>query len=131
MCVACTPEFYKGIYQELGVTFPIKIGDFSDLKALPVIKKEAFRSALIQDTLRTRMFKNEDVFSSSTTGSTGQPMTMHFDSECIKSAKKFYHCYQQLRVCGMIKKYAVFKTEIPSKKEEWYQRLGACYRYSW
>ncbi|MCZ8487818.1 hypothetical protein O9992_10375 [Vibrio lentus] len=65
LCVTCNnSEFYKGIYQKLGVTFPIKIGDFSDLKALPVIKKEAFRSALAlnSDTLRTRMFKNEDVF---------------------------------------------------------------------
>lgn len=132
LCVACNnSEFYKEIYQELGVTLPIKIGDFSDLKALPVIKKEAFRSALNSDTLRTRMFKDEDVFSSSTTGSTGQPMTMHFDSECIKKRKEILSLLSTITGMGYDKKVCrIWRQKSLSKKEEWYQRLGGLLQIS-
>ncbi len=130
--VACNhSEFYKVLYQKSGITFPLKIDKLSDLKALPIVKKDVFRTALNSDTLRTRMFKNEDIFSSSTTGSTGQPMTMHFDTECIKKRKEILSLLSTITGMGYDKKVCrIWRQKSLSKKEEWYQKLGGLLQIS-
>lgn len=130
--IACNySEFYKELYLKSGVVAPYKIEQISDLKALPIVKKDLFRTALNSDTLRTRMFKNDDIFSSSTTGSTGQPMTMHFDVECIKKRKEILSLLSTITGMGYDKKVCrIWRQKSLSKKEEWYQRLGGLLQIS-
>ena len=75
----CNSRFYKDFYS--GVDFGIK--DISDIKRLPILKKEIFKKAIQDDMVVSSDFDKNELIVGHTTGSTGTPLEMLFDKECV------------------------------------------------
>ena len=72
-------KFYANFYKD--VNFEIR--DINDIKKLPILKKEIFKKAVQEDIIISSNFDKNDLISGHTTGSTGIPLKMSFDKECV------------------------------------------------
>ena len=72
-------KFYTNFYKD--VNFEIR--DINDIKKLPILKKEIFKKAVQEDIIISSKFDKNDLISGHTTGSTGIPLKMSFDKECV------------------------------------------------
>ena len=72
-------KFYTNFYKD--VNFEIR--DINDIKKLPILKKEIFKKAVQEDIIISSNFDKKDLISGHTTGSTGIPLKMSFDKECV------------------------------------------------
>jgi phenylacetate-CoA ligase len=75
-------EFYKAEFDKAGY-IPGSISKLSDLQFLPVLTKNKLRSAINDKTIFVKNEKFKNVLKTSTTGSTGEPLTLYFDEECL------------------------------------------------
>lgn len=80
--------FYKKLYEDCGHVATPTISKLDQLQELPVVKKSLFKEALSNGSIRTGCEVDELLVKASTTGSTGQPMTLYFNSRCIQKRKK-------------------------------------------
>jgi len=70
--------FYKEFYKD--IDFELK--SLSDIKKLPILKKDLFKEAIKANTILSNKFSKDELLCGHTTGSTGTPLEMCFDKEC-------------------------------------------------
>jgi len=71
-------KFYNYLYKNID----FEINKIDDIKKLPILKKEDFKTA--SSEILSINFKKDELRCASTTGSTGTPLTICFDNECVK-----------------------------------------------
>lgn len=75
--------FYGQIYKDSLKS----LNTLSDIKKLPILKKEMLKKAIQENTILCKGFNKEDLHCGHTTGSTGIPLEVCFDKECEHKRK--------------------------------------------
>jgi len=72
--------FYKEFYKNVD----IELKSLDDIKKLPILKKDIFKEAIRDNKILSSGFYKNELSCGHTTGSTGTPLEMCFDKECIE-----------------------------------------------
>lgn len=72
-------KFYKEFYKDVN----FEIESIKDIKKLPILKKEIFKIAIKDQKIISKEYKKDELHCGHTTGSTGTPLEMCFDKDCI------------------------------------------------
>lgn len=80
---------YSLFYQKFYNNHDISITQLSDLKKLPILKKDLLKNAVLNNTFLSTNFNRQSLSCGDTTGSTGQPLTVCLDSKSVK-IKNYY-----------------------------------------
>lgn len=75
--------FYSQIYKDSISS----LNTLDDIKRLPILKKEVFKKAIQENTILCKGFNKSDLHCGHTTGSTGTPLEVCFDNECVNKRK--------------------------------------------
>ena len=73
-------KFYKNFYKDVD----LDIRTLSDIKKLPILKKDIFKSAIRENSILCNGYAKSDLNCGHTTGSTGTPLEICFDAKCTK-----------------------------------------------
>lgn len=73
-------KFYKTFYKDVD----LELKTLSDIKKLPILKKEIFKKAIQENSILSKNFDKNELSCGHTTGSTGTPLEMCFDKKCSK-----------------------------------------------
>lgn len=75
-------SFYNELYSKIKPE-DLVIKKFDDFRKIPVLKKESLKKAIKDNSIRAKNYNPKQLYYTSTTGSTGQPLELFFDKECI------------------------------------------------
>lgn len=108
-------DFYKNFYAD--IDFELKSLD--DIKKLPVLKKHIFKEAVQNNTLLSKGYNKKDLSCGHTTGSTGVPLQMCFDKNCInKRILVQARLWDEIGALSYKKVAKIWRDKILSKKEQ-------------
>lgn len=111
--------FYKKFYDDAGVT-PSDLKTLQDAEKFPILTKEIMRRAVADKTIFTTAETPRGVMETSTTGSSGDPLTLHLDMSA-RRAKYISHT----RSLFMMGTFPASKVALVWRKKSmtWRQKL--------
>lgn len=108
-------NFYKSFYSNLDTN----IKSFDDIKKLPILKKDIFKKAMQNDEILCKIYNKNDLYSGDTTGSTGVPLTVYFDEDCIKKRDIVQQrLWQNMKIFDYKRFVRIWRDKKISKKEK-------------
>lgn len=114
-------NFYKSFYSNLDTN----IKSFDDIKKLPILKKDIFKKAMQNDEILCKIYNKNDLYSGDTTGSTGVPLRMYFDEDCIKKrAIVQQRLWQNMKIFDYKRFVRIWRDKKISKKEKELMEVG-------